>query len=115
MPILRIKRSSFSVTAVGGLLVLLLFLSGCGNSSPDEERYYEGELAAMRKQELAQEAAEAEKKAALRDGYPWRASKKDDSCLPSRLKTLENRLDNEIKCLNETVHGKKSSRYKFRD
>ena len=115
MPILRIKRSSFSVTAGGALLVWLLLASGCNNSSQDEVRYYERELAVMRKQELAQEAAEAEKKAALRDGYPWRASKKDDSCLPSRLKTLENRLDNEIKCLDETVHGKKSGRYRFRN
>lgn len=115
MLIIRKKRSSFSVTAVGVLLVLLLLVSGCNNSSQDEVRYYERELAAMRKQELAQEAAEAEKKAALRDGYPWRSSQKEESCLPSRLKTVENRLDNEIKCLDETVHGKKSGRYRFRD
>lgn len=111
MPAKFFYRKSAALTAMVGLSIVLLFVGGCGKAPPKVE-YYERELAIMREKKSAKIAEESQNEAISNDGYPWRSSNKNDSSLPSRIKTLEKTLDVEIKCLEETVHGRKSSRLK---
>lgn len=89
---------------------LAVFISGCRQAPAEDTKYYERELAQMRKQELMAQKTEP----AIKEGYPWRGKQKEP-CLPCRVKTMEKSIKVEIDYLHETIHGKKKSRLRLRD
>jgi uncharacterized protein YcfL len=91
-----------------------LVLAGCGGKA-EEPKYYERELALMRKQAAAEAAAKEAEKEVSRDGYPWRGQVRNEVSLPMRIKSLEKSIGNEIECLHRTVHGSRSSKLRYRD
>lgn len=108
---LKIKR----LAAAALFCSAACFAVGCCKKAPEGPQYYERELQAMKKAELLKQKEEAERPT-LKDGYPWQGKKrKNEMCLPCRLKHGDYRLQAEIDCLNECVHGKKKTRVKFRD
>lgn len=105
------SRRFKKLSALFWCATMLLIFTGCGKA-PQEPYYYKREIAQMKKAELAAlKAAEEEKKYAAYN-YPV---KKQDICLPCRVKKLEKSLDIELKYLTETVHGKQNCKRKFRD
>ncbi|MBR4330842.1 MAG: hypothetical protein IKO19_07025 [Candidatus Riflebacteria bacterium] len=93
------------------------FLTGCRQGpSKEPPRYYERELARMKKEE-AKKAAEKTEYQFMSDRYPWRGTKSESHlhCVPCRI-TIEDRcLSSRIEYLTEVVHGKRKCRIKFRD
>lgn len=96
------------------IALTVIFSTGCRQNPSDEPKYYQRELVAMQREEKRIAAEQAEKKASLRDGYPWRGQK-SENCLPCRLKVSEKVIAEEIRYLHETVHGKAKTRLRFRD
>ncbi|NCB38025.1 MAG: hypothetical protein EOM80_04580 [Erysipelotrichia bacterium] len=104
------KRETSAAVILAALIVLV---GGCRQAPSSDKQYYEKELQQMRISELR--TANTEK--TMKDGYPWRSGNSENSAssLPSRIKRMENSLDNETSCLQELVHGKKKTRLKLRD
>ncbi len=96
------------------MIIGSFFMVGCGGE-PDEVQFYERELVQMRKAARAAEAAKLAEKEALKDGYPWRGTVRNEPDLLLRIKNMENRIGNEIECLDRAVHGRKSSKLRYRD
>lgn len=88
--------------------------TGCRQNPSDEPKYYQRELAAMQREEKRVAAEKAEKKASMKDGYPWRG-RTSENCLPCRIKVSEKVIAEEIRYLHETVHGKAKTRLRLRD
>lgn len=88
---------------------------GCRQGpSKEPPKYYERELARMKKEEL-KKAQEKEKY--MSDRYPWRGTKSDSylRCVPCRIKLEDAYLTSKLDCLTEAVHGKRKCRIRFRD
>ncbi len=85
-------------------------LSGCRQDPANDTKYYEREIEQVRRELLMLKRAEKP----IKDGYPWR-SKKPESSLPCRIKTVEKNIQVEIDYLHETIRGKKKTRLRLRD
>ena len=94
-----------------------VFLTGCRQGpSKEPPKYYERELARMKKEE-AKKAAEKTEQQFMSDRYPWRGRLSDSNlqCVPCRIKIEDRCLSSRIEYLTEVVHGKRKCRIKFRD
>ncbi len=99
------------------LLIFGVFFTGCRQGpSKEPPKYYERELARMRKEEAKKEKEKAEQKY-MPDRYPWRGTKHDShlQCVPCRINIEDKYLSARIEYLTEAVHGKRKCRIKFRD
>ena len=93
------------------------FFTGCRQGpSKEPPKYYERELARMKKEE-AKKAAEKTEYQFMSDRYPWRGTKSDThlQCVPCRINIEDKYLSARIEYLTEAVHGKRKCRIKFRD
>ena len=94
--------------------VAAIFMAGCRQAPPQDTRFYQRELAQMKRDELRDAAEKAAKAASNKDGYPWR-DKSSQTCPPCNIKVTEKKLAEEIRYLHETVHGKTKTRPRLRD
>lgn len=93
------------------------FLTGCRQGPAKEPpKYYERELARMKKEEQ-KKAAEKTEYQFMSDRYPWRGTKSEThlQCVPCRITIEDKCLSHRIEYLTEVVHGKRKCRIKFRD
>ena len=113
----NLKKKTYKWFVLLFALCFGCFLTGCRQGpSKEPPRYYERELARMKKEE-AKKAAEKTEYQFMSDRYPWRGTKSESHlhCVPCRI-TIEDRcLSSRIEYLTEVVHGKRKCRIKFRD
>lgn len=99
------------------MLLLAVTFTGCRqNPAKEPPRYYQRELARMKKEEL-RIAKEKSEQTYMSDRYPWRGTKSESylRCVPCRINIEDKYLTRELNCLTECVHGKRKCRIKFRD
>ena len=94
------------------------FLTGCRQGpSKEPPKYYERELARMKKQEAKLLGEKEEGKKYMEDRYPWRGTKSESylHCVHCRITIEDKCLSAKINYLPEVVHSKRQCRIKFRD
>lgn len=104
------------------LLLIIAFIScfitGCRQEpSKEPPKYYQREIARMKKEEARLLAEKEENRKYMSDRYPWRGTKSESylRCVPCRITIEDKCLSKRIEYLTEVVHGKRKCRIKFRD
>ncbi len=114
---LYLKKKKIEKIILFLLVIISGFLTGCRQGPAKEPpKYYERELARMKKEEAKKEHEKSFPKY-MPDRYPWRGTKEEShlQCVPCRINIEDKYLSARIEYLTDVVHGKRKCRIKFRD